>query len=100
MTGPGAFTAPSLILRDTIQLGPVRAPIGERRVLGEARQSGNLLNAGSPSYGDTANRDLFDRGLAPDSAPAGRMITAGDRARSRFDKIKTAHSLFLLHRMS
>lgn len=66
---PGAFAAPSVVLRDTIQLGPVRAPIGERRVLGEARQSGNLLNAGSASYGDTANRNLFDRGLSPESRP-------------------------------
>lgn len=66
---PGTFTAPSIVLRDTIQLGPVRAPIGERRALGEPRQAGSLLNAGAPAYGETANSNLFDRGLAPDARP-------------------------------
>ncbi|MBN8533994.1 MAG: DUF459 domain-containing protein [Rhizobiales bacterium] len=66
---PGSFTAPGIVLRDTIQLGPVRAPIGERRALGETRQAGSLLNTGSPAYGETANRDLFDRGLAPEARP-------------------------------
>jgi hypothetical protein len=66
---PGTFTAPSIVLRDAIQLGPVRAPVGERRALGEIRQAGSLLNAGTPTYGETANRNLFDRGLAPDARP-------------------------------
>lgn len=67
--GIGSFTAPAIVLRDTIQLGPVRAPIGERRALGEARQAGSLLNAGAPVYGDTTIRNLFDRGLAPNARP-------------------------------
>lgn len=66
---PGSLTSPALILRNAIQIGPVRAPIGERRALGEVRQAGSLLQAGSPVYGETTNRNLFDRGLAPDSRP-------------------------------
>ncbi|MGL5448539.1 MAG: SGNH/GDSL hydrolase family protein, partial [Rhabdaerophilum sp.] len=66
---PTAFTSPAIVLRNAVQLGPVRAPIGEQRALGETRQAGSLLNAGAPAYGDVTNRNLFDRGLAPDARP-------------------------------
>ncbi|PPD13856.1 MAG: hypothetical protein CTY25_11445 [Methylobacterium sp.] len=52
-----------------IVIAPSRPPIGETRPISPARQANSLLDRTNPTYGDTLNRNLFDRGLAPAARP-------------------------------
>jgi len=52
-----------------IILPPRRPAIGEVRSVLPAGQANSLVERPSPVYGDTTNRNLFDRGLVPAARP-------------------------------
>ncbi|CAN1536051.1 Protein of unknown function DUF459 [Rhabdaerophilaceae bacterium] len=64
-----SLAIPVIIPRDPVIALKMRPPIGERHLLGEVRQAGQLLRAGPPSYADVTAKNLFDRGLAPEARP-------------------------------
>jgi hypothetical protein len=52
-----------------IILPPRRPAIGEVHPVLPARRANSLVERQSPVYGDTTNRNLFDRGLVPAARP-------------------------------
>ncbi len=62
--GPNWNAAPGGIV-----IAPMRPAVGEVRPVSPPRQANTLADRPAPAYGDTVNRNLFDRGLPPAARP-------------------------------